>query len=212
MENFQTEEQQVEAIKNFWKDNGNSIIAGLLIGLGGFVGFNFYQEAKLSDELLIADDFMALQESAIDDPDAYTAKAQSFIEKNGESSYAALTSLALAKEAASHKDWNEAEKQLKMAVASAPDVGFAALANIRLARVQLQNEQIDAALATLGQTFPKAFIADVEITKGDAYKLQGKNELARAAYQSAIDNDGLKTHPNLQMKLDDLAEATLLVN
>ena len=43
--------------------------------------------------------------------------------------------------------------------------------------------------------------------KGDTYLLQGKKELARNAYQTAIDADGLASSPNLQMKLDDLATA-----
>ena len=43
----QTEEQQVEAIKKFWHDNGNAVIAGLVIGLGGFIGFNLYKDHKL---------------------------------------------------------------------------------------------------------------------------------------------------------------------
>jgi hypothetical protein len=37
-----------------------------------------------------------------------------------------------------------------------------------------------------------------------------KKDLARNAYQAAIAADGLTTNPNLQIKLDDLAEVTSL--
>ena len=38
MEIYSTEEQQVEAIKSFWKENGSQIIVGAVLGLGGFSG------------------------------------------------------------------------------------------------------------------------------------------------------------------------------
>jgi len=43
VEIYQTEEQQEEAIKGYLKENGNMLIAGLVIGLGSFIGFNYYQ-------------------------------------------------------------------------------------------------------------------------------------------------------------------------
>ncbi|MEW8396328.1 MAG: tetratricopeptide repeat protein, partial [Candidatus Thiodiazotropha sp.] len=39
MSEYQTEEEQVEAIKRWWKENGTSVIAGLVIGLGGIFGW-----------------------------------------------------------------------------------------------------------------------------------------------------------------------------
>ena len=59
----------------------------------------------------------------------------------------------------------------------------------------------------MAQPLPESFRAAIEEIKGDTYLLQGKKELARNAYQAAIDADGLASSPNLQMKLDDLATA-----
>ena len=42
MDVYQTEEQQVEAIKGFWKEYGIAVIAGLVLGFAGFIGFNYY--------------------------------------------------------------------------------------------------------------------------------------------------------------------------
>ena len=39
MEQFATEEQQVEAIKRFWKEHGTAIIVGAALGLGGLWGW-----------------------------------------------------------------------------------------------------------------------------------------------------------------------------
>ena len=37
MEIYQTEEQQVEAIKGYWEENGNMIIAGIVLFSFGYI-------------------------------------------------------------------------------------------------------------------------------------------------------------------------------
>ncbi|PAR85254.1 YfgM family protein, partial [Vibrio cholerae] len=44
MELYDTEEQQVEAIKDWWKENGKAVIFGAVIGLGGLFGWRYYQD------------------------------------------------------------------------------------------------------------------------------------------------------------------------
>ena len=211
METFQTEEQQVEAIKSFWDKHGNSIIAGLVLGFSGFIGLNYYQDNKLASQNSTSDSYIALSTQATENPKAYVAQAESFINDNANSSYASLTALALAKNAVNKENWANAEKHLSTAIEKAADDGTKAIASLRLARIQIQTEQLDNALVTLNGSFPQSFLANVEVIKGDVYALQGKSSLARASYQTAIDNRGIETHPNLQMKFDDLAEVTTLV-
>ncbi len=210
MEVYQTEEQQVEAIKGYWRDHGNTIVAGIVLGFAGFIGFNLYQDSKLEQELALSDSYQTLMESSATDKAAFTANAEKFISDNANTSYVSLTALALAKEAASHQDWQGVQKQLNVAISNAPSEGIKAIASLRLARVQVQLEQYTEALATLAQPMPESFTAAKEEIKGDTYLQQGKAELARTAYQAAIAADGLATNPSLQMKLDDLAEATNL--
>jgi len=207
VETYQTEEQQVEAIKNFWAENGNSIIAGLVIGFAGFIGFNYYQEHQLAEQQQVADSYMTLVEDAGKNPTQFIQQAEGFITKNGESSYASLTALTLAKTAIDKKEFTLAAKSLQTAIDKAPNEAIKSLATLRLAHLQIQLKELDKALVTLAKPMPKAFIASIEEAKGDVYVLQGKNDLARNAYQTAIDNDGLKASPNLQLKIDDLAIA-----
>jgi|TARA_B110000014_G_scaffold244802_1_gene216266 predicted negative regulator of RcsB-dependent stress response len=210
MEIYQTEEQQEEAIKNYLKDNGNTIIAGLVLGLGGFVGFNYYQDNKLGQELALADSYQILVESSADDSNAFIEQGQAFVADNNKSSYASLTALALAKESAKYEDWSQVEKELLTAIENAPNEGIKAIATLRLARVQVQQEAYTEALTTLEQPIATSFVDQVEEIKGDAYLLQGKKDQARAAYQKAIAANGLDANPSLQMKLDDLAQAVVL--
>jgi len=207
VEIYQTEEQQVEAIKSFWSENGNSIIAGLVIGFAGYVGFNYYQDHQLEQELKVADTYLSNIESAEKNPQQFVKSSEAFIKENGDSSYVALTAFSLAKNAVDKKDYAEAEKQLQTAITKAPNMAIKALASLRLAHVQTELKQFDNALATLAKPMPKSFTASVEESKGDVYVLQDKKDLARTAYQAAIDADGLKASPDLQMKIDDLAIA-----
>lgn len=210
MEIYQTEEQQVEAIKSYWQENGNMIIAGIVLGFAGFIGFNLYKDNTLNNEIAVSESYQALIESSAIDKTAFSENAQKFISENADSSYASLTALALAKEAADKKDWQSAQTQLTVAIKSAPTEGIKGIASLRLARVQIQQEQYKEALATLAKPLPESFTAAIEEVKGDTYLLQGKKELARNAYQTAITANGLASSPSLQMKLDDLATAVNL--
>jgi len=209
---YQTEEQQVEAIKGYWEENGNMIIAGIVLGFAGFIGFNYYKDNKLDNELAISNNYQTLIESSATDKKAFNENAEKFINENSTTSYAALTALALAKEAASTQDWAVAQTQLIAAIESAPTEGIKGIASLRLARVQVQLEQYEQAFATLAKPLPESFTAAVEEIKGDLYLLQGKKELARNSYQVAIAADGLASSPSLQMKLDDLATAVNLTS
>lgn len=210
MEIYETEEQQVDAIKSYWKKNGNSLIAGLVIGLAGFVGFNYYKDAQLEAELATSDAYQALVDSIQTKPDDFIPSAEAFIAENKESNYASLTALTLAHKAASHQDWPQVEKYLTTAINSSTDEGIKAIASIRLARVQMQLENVDGALQTLNATLPQSFKSSIEEVKGDAYLIQGKKDLARTSYQDAIAATAGKAKPSLQMKLDDLAENIVL--
>ncbi|MFB0982022.1 MAG: tetratricopeptide repeat protein [Alteromonadaceae bacterium] len=206
MDVYQTEEQQVEAIKGFWKENGTAVIAGLVLGFAGFIGFNVYKDKQLEAEIATSDAYQTVMESAGKDEALFSASANKFIAENQDSSYASLTALALAKEAASHKDWSQVVTHLNTAIENATNQGVKAIASIRLARVQIQLEQYTEALATLSVTLPESFKSAIEEAKGDAYFKQGKAELARNAYQVALDVEGQENNGGLQMKLNDLAQ------
>jgi predicted negative regulator of RcsB-dependent stress response len=202
----QTEEQQVESIKRFWSDNGNAIIAGLAIGFAGFIGLNYYNDHKLQQELNTSEAYQTMVEAATENSADFEAQGKAFIAENNASGYSMLTAIALAKKAAEKQDWVNVETYLTTAIEKSVDDGIKAIATVRLARVQLQLEKYEEALLTLTSELPTSFDANVEEIKGDIYFKQGKAELARNAYQAAIDGATEGANPALQMKLDDLAQ------
>lgn len=204
MDTFQTEEQQVDAIKKYWQDNGNSLIAGLVIGLGGFIGWNYYQDSVVAEQEQVSAQFQSTMENFAAKEVSFRANAEAFIGEHSESNYAAFAAFALAKDAGSHSDWAAAATHLQKAVELASSDNMQAIALIRLARVQVQQQAYDDALATLAKPMPETYKASVEEIKGDTYLLQGNKELARTAYQASADAGGLQINPALQLKIDDL--------
>jgi len=200
MEQFTTEEQQVEAIKKFWKDNGTAIILGAVLGFGGLWGWRYYNAELIASQEQASDAY----QSAIADlgkEEAAFSSAKTFVTENSDSPYAVMASLKLAKEAVERKDFSEAAKQLSWVTQSNANSAVKDVAFLRLARVQMEQEQFADALSQLNN-ISSSFAAQIDEVKGDIYQRQGKIDEALEAYAAALEDAG--SNPVLQMKLDDL--------
>ncbi|AQS38950.1 hypothetical protein Sps_03834 [Shewanella psychrophila] len=206
MEIYSTEEQQVDAIKQFWKDYGSSIVVGAVVGLGGLFGWNYYSDHKLAQAESASEAFQAVRAGNISDT-GMLAAAENFAKDHSQKGYQSLLELIVAKAAVEAGDLEKAETTLKSVVASAPDKGLVMVATMRLARVQAEQGQIATAITTLEQVSDPAFTAQRDELKGDFLVRKGDEELAKAAYQAAVNNGGTSASPALQMKLDNLNKA-----
>ena len=208
MEVYSTEEQQVEAIKRFLRENGLSIVAGIVLGLGGLYGYRHYQATQLEAAEAHSTGYSNLTQVLTDekaDKSAFTADAQKFIDANKESSYSALAALLSAKELVAAKDYAAAEKQLSWVVANHKEAELVAVAQLRLARVQAEHKKYPDALKTLGATMPAAFASQQAELKGDVLAASGDAAGAKAAYKAAKAASGTEQNPLLDVKLNELA-------
>ncbi|MFC4656259.1 MULTISPECIES: YfgM family protein [Rheinheimera] len=209
MEIYNTEEQQVEAIKRFWKENGLAIAAGVVLGLGGLYGWRYYQSSQLEKTMTQSQAYSQLLEKAqADDSTELAQQFQSFVDTNADSSYAMLAAFVAAKEAVEKKDYAAAVKSLNFVVSSAKQPEMKALAQLRLARVQLEQKDHAAALSTLAAALPEAFKAQQEELKGDALLQAGEAAKAKTAYLAAQSASKDSQSPILKVKLDELAHVT----
>ncbi|OZG43694.1 hypothetical protein CAK78_00990 [Aeromonas sp. A35_P] len=204
MEVYTTEEQQVEVIKNWWKENGTSVIAGTVIGLVGLFGWRYYNEHQQTTQEAASQAYNEMSAQLAKGDTAGFEQAQSFISAHKGDSYAELAALQLAAAAVKADKLDLAAEQLTQ-VATSGDESIRPIAALRLARVLNDQGKADEALAQLGKINNDAFKAQVAEVRGDILQKQGKSEEARDAYQAAADAGGLQSSAELKLKMDDLA-------
>ncbi|MBL4283143.1 tetratricopeptide repeat protein [Vibrio fluvialis] len=204
MELYDTEEQQVEAIKDWWKENGKAVIFGAVIGLGGLFGWRFYQDSVTSaQEAASASYTKAIQTLATKGVDG-EADVQSFIDSNNKSEYAVLAAMQLAKAQVQAGNLDEALAQLEWAKNATGDAALKPVITYRVARLQAEQGNFDAALSELANIKEQSWTGRVAELRGDISLRKGDKVAAYAAYTEAQQaEDASQT---LQMKLDDLAK------
>ncbi len=208
IEGYETEEQQVDAIKKWWSENGTMLIVGAVIGLAGLWGWRYYGETVSTNQEKASTEFaQVLVKYDAKGEDHSSAEMQTFIADNKGNSYATLGSLLLAKEAVEAGDFALAKTQLTDLLASNEYAPLNPVIELRLARVNTELGDYDAALSTLNNITDEGFLVKANQSKGVVYLKQGNVESARGAFQDAVDASEGRVDPILQLQLDDLAVA-----
>jgi len=207
---METDDEQVEKLKKWWAENGRSVIAGIIIGVGGLFGYRYWvdlQEAKAEAASAHFVQMIAALESS--DSAGIAERANTLISDYPDTEYAILARLALARDLVEGGKYDLAQSELEQIIGSVGDAPLGFLARKRLAMVQLQSAQPERALVTLSIEFPSAFSAGVDELKGDIYARQGKVDEAANAYRKALSaTPGPANGEFLRQKLDDLGITT----
>ena len=207
---METEEEQVEKLKAWLKENGLSIVFGIVIGVGGIGGYNYWVHVQETTAAKASSHFTQLIDALADDNIAdLQEQAEILIAEHTSSDYALMAHLALARNHVANAEFKQAEEALQQVVGSAAQRPLAYIARTRLAAVQLQTKQYEQALATLSVEFPDEFAALVDELRGDVLALQGKNREAIAAYRKAQLGEPKPANVEfLRQKLDDLGSTS----
>ncbi|MCC5880690.1 MAG: tetratricopeptide repeat protein [Idiomarina sp.] len=199
------EDQQVEQIKQFLREYGIWIGAGVVIGLGSLFGWRAYQAAQVETQHERTAAYQQVsQQLQSSDEDALRVAEQLINELDG-TAHGVVARLQLAQQAVQNGELERAAEILRVAQNDAPKPVLKALATTRLARVELALGNYEQALQALEQNLPESFTAQVEEVRGDVYFAQGDTQQARRAYQAAVDLGGAQSSPSLQMKFENLA-------
>lgn len=204
MDPYVTEEQQVEAIKKWWKSNGSSVIVGVLIGLAIVLGWQYWtahHKAQSEQASLQYHDLVSAGERA--DSEKIRQQGQALIERFPESFYSVLAAFELAKLATTEGDLPTAVARLQWVAEHADQEAVKNIARLRLARTFLARGRLEEAQVQLDQVNSANFSAELEELKGDLFVAQKAPDKARLAYQAALAANS--SNRFLRMKLDDLA-------
>jgi len=208
MNEYETEEQQIEALKKWWKENGTSLIVGLFVGVTGLFGWRYYVDQNNVNSVLASDLYMqVLQGTDSGSIDEKTIDIHNqLINTYSNTPYASLASLALAKTEYEKDNADGAVAQLELAVKHANDEVIKQIANLRLVRVYIEQKKYDEAMAILTMKHAAAYDAQYEELKGDVYNAQGDLVQARLAYDKAIDLQGIAASKWLKLKRQNLGQ------
>ncbi|MFA0380155.1 YfgM family protein [Vibrio sp. 10N.222.54.A3] len=204
MELYDSEEQQVEAIKDWWKENGKAVIFGAVIGLGGLFGWRYYQDSVVEAREAASESYTSVI-SALDvkGVDAQS-DIQAFIDANKDAEYSVLAAMQLAKVQVQADDLAAALEQLEWAKSATKDAALAPLLTYRVARIKAEQGEFDAALTDLAAMTDESWKGRVAELRGDISLRKGDTDAAYSAYTEA--QQAVDASQTLQIKLDDLAK------
>jgi len=213
MDTLTTEEQQIAAIKQWWKENGSSIVTGVVLGLavlfGGKAWFA-YQERNAQN----ASSIFAAMMRAMQAGDSLNTgeKAGMLLAEYSNTPYAAIGALALARIRLEEGEVDAARGQLQWVLDNSDSEIFHDIARLRLARVLVADGDLDAAeRMAAGSESAGAFNALYAETRGDIQRARGDLAAASVAYQQALAamSPGSRERELLQLKYTDALAASL---
>ena len=180
------EQEQLDAVKQFWKRYGNLITLVLILVLGSYAawnGWNWWQRDQATkagamfdelDKAAQAGDAEKANRVFNDLKDRYPATA--FAQQGG---------LLSAKVQAENGKADLAQSALAWVGANATEAEYQTIARLRLAGLLLDEKKYDEALKQLDGATAASFVALVADRRGDVLSAQGKPDDAKAAYNKA---------------------------
>lgn len=191
MEQYRTEEEQLQALRRWWNENGKSTVAIIVIALAAGLGWQAWQRESSDEQAQASDLYQALLR-AIDTPASSSGPqavelAEQVKAEFSDSSYAQFAALQLAAMAVKEGNLAEAEAQLRWVLGRAPSGSDTAqVAQLRLARVVAAAGNTDQALDILSKADPGAYDASYALAQGDILLAASRKDEARDAYTRAM--------------------------
>lgn len=200
--------EQSERVQQWLRQNGLSIVVGIAIGLVGIFGWQQWNKHKAEHQADAANLYAQIQVAAAsgkaDNADQLTDQ---LLKDYTDSAYAVFAVSDRAERQVQAKQLDKAVESLGWAETHASDANLKALAQMRIARVQLAQGKGADALAALDRMPPKAYTGVAQELRGDVLVKLGRPDDARKAYEAAKAAMGENAPQSVQMKIDDLAVA-----
>ena len=206
MDDYLTDKEQFERLRQWWSENGWFLIGGLAIGLLALYGYRQYNAYRDGQSESAAVLYEAVK-TAVDAGNAAAAETSFDQLRTDHPSHAYTYQAALLvarAEVVTAPD--KAAEHLRLTMEGTDDPDLAMVARLRLARVLAYREQYDDALKLLETESPGQFAGRLSEIKGDIHLARGDADAARTAYLEAMIASGadLLDRTYLQMKLADL--------
>ncbi|HHF6896907.1 TPA: YfgM family protein [Haemophilus influenzae] len=198
------EEQEINQLKEWWKENGKTIIVAFILGVGGMFGWRYWQAHQAEQIAQASAQYDALINSVQQDEQAKKANIEQFVQANSKTAYAVFALLDEAKKATEKQDFSAAEANLNQALTQSQDEVLTSIVALRLSAVQFQLGQLDNALSTLNQVKGESFNARKAILTGDIQIAKGNKVAAKNSFEQAQQSGSQLEQQMAKMKLNNL--------
>lgn len=180
------EQEQLDALKAFWKQYGNLVTWVLVLVLAAYAGWNAWNYWQRDQGLKAGAMYDALDQAA----QAGNAERAGQIfsdlrQRYGGTAFAEQGGLLAAKVQFQKNQVDAAKASLQWVVDNAKEDDFRNIARLRLAGLLADAKQTDQALALLDSVKGDEFAGLAADRRGDVLFRAGRKDEARAAYQAA---------------------------
>jgi predicted negative regulator of RcsB-dependent stress response len=180
------EQEQLDAIKAFWKQYGNLITWLLVLLLGAFAAWNGWNWWQRDQGIKASAMYDALEQAAqAGDVDKTTRVLGDLKERFPRTAFAQQGALAAARVQFDKGQLDAAKASLAWAAESGAEDELRTIARLRLAGLLADAKQYDEALKQLDAAKTSGFEGLVADRRGDVLAAAGRKDEAKAAYQAA---------------------------
>jgi predicted negative regulator of RcsB-dependent stress response len=204
------EQEQIAALKSWWKEHGLLVMTCVVaasLSFAGFNGWRYYRNSQALGAVTLYEQLDQAERAA--DHKKVRDLAGQITDKYGSTAYGAYAALSAASASFQMGDLPGARTHLQWVLDNAGEEELRDVARLRLAGVLLDQKQPEEALKLLDQKPVESLSGLYADLRGDILLSQGKRAEARMAYQAALDKSeaGSAYRSVVQMKLDSLGEA-----
>ncbi len=204
MEVYSNDNEQVDALRRFFANNGKSLVIGVVLGVAALVGWHYWNDHQNDNAKETSAVYQQLA-TALDGNKPQTMDAVAKFAHDNNNTYGALASLDLAKQYVDKNDLDKAAAQLQNGLVNTQDANLKAVLNLRLARVQLQQKKMDEVLKTLDAIKGDGWTAIVADIRGEALLSKGDKQGAHDAWSKGIASEASPALKEMmQMKMNNL--------
>jgi len=205
VEVYSNENEQTEALRNFFANNGKALAIGVVIGIAALGGWRYWSSHQDDTAKTVSAEYQQLT-TAMQAGKPETLEAVNRFASENSNTYGALAAMDLAKQYVDAGQLDKAAALLQNGLKDTKDANLQAVINLRLARIQLQQNQADAALKTLDGVKGDGWTAIVADIRGEALLTKGDKQGARDAWSKGVESDASPALKQMmQMKMNNLS-------